>query len=293
MTNDDVVTWAELWRTTEQVIGSRVEARWLCEHASGLDGDEFAAALHEAATVRMVRHLDDMVARYRAGEPLAYVMGRWAFRHLDVMVDPRVLIPRPETELLVDVVMQTMPSPVEGALRLVDLGTGSGVIGLSLAHELWHLRPEVWLTDVSNDALDVARANLAGLGRAGSNVRVAQGSWYHALPTSLQGTCDALVANPPYIAFDDPELDDSVRDFEPHRALFADDDGLGDLRVIVTQAPRWLSPGGVLVMEIGHRQGDTVSDMMRLAGFDEVEVRTDLAGRPRIAIGRQPKRAAI
>ncbi len=293
MSDGGVVTWAELWRRTEQVLGSRVEARWLCEHGSGLDGEEFLAALDEAATVGMVRHLDDMVARYRAGEPLAYVMGRWAFRHLDVMVDPRVLIPRPETELLVEVVAEMMPRVVDGVARLVDLGTGSGVIGLSLAQELWHLRPEVWLTDVSGDALDVARANMAGLGRAGSLVRVAQGSWFEALPDHLAGTFHAVVSNPPYVAVGDPELDPSVRDWEPHQALFADHDGLGDLRVITAQAPSWLAPGGVLIVEIGHRQGEAVVDMMRHAGLDHVEVRTDLAGRPRIALGRQPNRAAI
>lgn len=294
MTDDEQhITWAELWRDTEQAVGSRVEARWLCEHASGLDGDEFVQELHERATVRMVQHLDAMVARHRAGEPLAYVMGRWAFRHLDVMVDRRVLIPRPETELLVDVVIEALPEVAHGPLRLADLGTGSGVIGLSLAQELWRRSPEVWLTDVSQDALEVARANLAGLGRAGAGVRLAQGSWFEALPSDLRGSFHAVVANPPYIAVGDDELDHAVREWEPSTALFGGDDGLAHLRTIVTEAPHWLMPDGVLAMEIGHRQGPDVSELFQQAGFVEVTVRPDLAGRPRMVLGRQPKRAAI
>jgi release factor glutamine methyltransferase len=289
----DTVTWAQLWRQTEQVLGSRTEARWLCEHASGLDGDEFVEVLGEEATVRMVNHLDTMVSRYRAGEPLAYVMGRWAFRHLDLMVDRRVLIPRPETELLVDVVVQRLPDPGDDRLRLVDLGTGSGAIGLSLAHELWHRQPEVWLTDASLDALEVARANLAGIGRAGSGVRLSEGPWFHALPQHLQGTLHAVVSNPPYVAVDDPELDPSVRDWEPTMALLAGDDGLADLQVIIEHTPQWLVTGGVVALEIGYRQGDAVAALLQHAGFVEVDIQPDLAGRPRIAVGRQPKRAAI
>lgn len=291
-TEGDTVTWAQLWRQTEQAVGSRTEARWLCEHASGLDGDEFAQALGEEATLRMVNHLDAMVARYRAGEPLAYVMGRWAFRHLDLMVDRRVLIPRPETELLVDVVVQRLPDPGADRLRLVDLGTGSGAIGLSLAHELWARGPEVWLTDASSDALEVARANLAGLGRAGSGVRLSQGRWFEALPHHLRGTLHAVVSNPPYVAVDDPELDTSVRDWEPAMALLAGHDGLADLQVIIEGAPQWLEAGGLVALEIGYRQGDAVAALLQQAGFVDVDIHPDLAGRPRMALGRQPKRAA-
>lgn len=292
-TAGEIVTWAQLWRETEQAVGSRTEARWLCEHASGLDGDEFADALGEAATVRMVHHLDGMVGRYRAGEPLAYVMGRWAFRHLDLMVDRRVLIPRPETELLVDMVVQRLPDPGGDRLRLVDLGTGSGAIGLSLAHELWHRQPEVWLTDASPEALEVARANLAGIGRAGSGVRLGEGPWFRALPHHLQGTFHAVVSNPPYVALHDPELDPSVRDWEPAMALLAGHDGLADLQAIIEHAPKWLVAHGVVALEIGYRQGDAVAELLRHAGFVDVDIQPDLAGRPRMALGRQPKRAAI
>jgi release factor glutamine methyltransferase len=290
---DRHATWADLWRETEQAVESRVEARWLCEQACGLDGDEFLAALGDPVTVRMVQHLDAMVARYRAGEPLAYVMGRWAFRHLDVMVDSRVLIPRPETELLVDLVVESLSMPSAEPVRLADLGTGSGVIGLSLAQELWRHRPEVWLTDSSVEALDVARANVAGIGRAGSGVRLAHGFWFDALPPTLKGGLHAVVANPPYIAFGDPEVQASVRDWEPADALFSGSDGLDDLRTIIAEAPNWLAPEGILALEIGYRQGPAVVELMDQAGLTEVQVRPDLAGHPRMALGRQPNRAAI
>jgi len=282
----DELTWRELWSSTTEVLGSRPEARWLCETASGLDGDEFLAALDEKATVRMVAHLDHMVARYRGGEPLAHVMGRWSFRRLELMIDRRVLIPRPETELVAE---RAIGLARQFTPRLVaDLGTGSGAIGLSLAAELSIDGTEVWLTDASSDALDVARANAAGLGRAAANVRFAQGSWLDALPTELRGRFDVIVANPPYIAIDDPEVETSVREWEPHEALFSGADGLDDIRVIVAGAREWLKPGGWLVVEFGHRQGAAVKELAERAGFVDVVVEHDLASRDRFLTAHHP-----
>jgi release factor glutamine methyltransferase len=256
----------------------------LCETACGLDGDEFTEALDEPATERMVKNLDEMVGRYRSGEPLAYVMGRWSFRRVELMVDRRVLIPRPETELVAEAAIELARrvSP----RRVVDLGTGSGAIGLSLADELPIDNTEVWLTDASTDAIDVARANAAGLGRAAVNVRFAQGSWWSALPSELRGTFDVVVSNPPYIAVDDPEVDESVREWEPASALFAGADGLDDVRAIMAGAREWLKPDGWLVMEIGYRQGDAVLALAREFGLVDGEVRNDLAGRPRLLLTR-------
>ncbi|MBM3800655.1 MAG: peptide chain release factor N(5)-glutamine methyltransferase, partial [Actinobacteria bacterium] len=232
------LTWRQLWADTAKVLDDRPAARWLCETACGLEGDEFTAALDEAATERMVRHLDEMVGRYRSGEPLAYAMGRWTFRRVELMIDRRVLIPRPETELVAETAIELARrvSP----RRVADLGTGSGAIGLSLADELPIDNTEVWLTDASADALDVARANAAGLGRSAANVRFAQGSWWSALPNELRGTFDVVVSNPPYIAVDDAEVDESVREWEPASALFAGADGLDDIRVIMKGAREWL-----------------------------------------------------
>jgi len=281
------VTWRTLLNETIEVLGERPQARWICETACGLDGDEFLAELDEPATERMVAQLDAMVARYRAGEPLAYVMGHWSFRTIDLMVDRRVLIPRPETEMVAGRALE-LARGVAGQRRVVDLGTGSGAIGLSLAAELPIMGTEVWLTDYSTDAVDVARANAIGLGRAAANVRVIHGSWFDALPVDVRGEIDVVVSNPPYIADGDAEVAESVLEYEPHTALFAGDDGLDDVRTIARDARDWLRSGGWLVMEIGYQQGDAVKALLEGFGFVDVAIANDLTGRPRIAEGRNP-----
>lgn len=292
---DGTITWRQLWTETETLVGDRVIARWLCEEASGADAGEFVDELDTPATERGVHHLDAMVLRVRDGEPVQYVLGHWAFRHLDLMVDRRVLIPRPETEQLVEHALRAARE-TGVPLVCVDLGTGSGAIGLSLVAELPLEGCTVWLTDASTDALDVARANAAGLGRRSVNVRFAQGSWFDALPHELRGALDLVVANPPYIAEGDPAVESSVRDWEPHTALFAGADGLAAVREIALGAPQWLGPGGTLLLEIGHDQRDAVTQALLAAGLVDVEVLADLAGRDRFAVARapqtQPKRAA-
>lgn len=278
------ITWRELWKNTAEIVGDRSVARWLCETASGCDAREFDAELDQLVSARSGLHLDAMIRRVVDGEPVQYVMGRWAFRHLDVMVDSRVLIPRPETELIVDHVtafLQLRPQPHV----IADLGTGSGVIGLSLLHELPLGSADVWMTDASPDAIDVARANAAGIGRPAAKAHFAVGSWCHALPSSLKGSCDVVVSNPPYIAINDAEVDASVLNHEPHSALFAGDDGLGDIRVLLTQVPEWLAPGGMFITEMGYTQADVVREEFLRAGFVNVETHNDLAGKPRFTAG--------
>jgi release factor glutamine methyltransferase len=283
----DAVTWRTLLNETIEVLGERPQARWICETACGLDGDEFLAELDEPATQRMVAQLDAMIARYRAGEPLAYVLGHWSFRTIELMVDRRVLIPRPETEVVAGRALDLARSFTERR-RVVDLGTGSGAIGLSLAAELPLTNTEIWLTDYSVDAVDVARANAIGLGRVAANVRVVHGSWFDALPVDVRGEIDVVVSNPPYIANGDPEVAESVLEYEPHTALFAGDDGLDDVRTIARDARNWLRSGGWLVMEIGYRQGDAVKALLEGFGYLNVAIANDLTGRPRIAEARNP-----
>jgi release factor glutamine methyltransferase len=303
------ITWRELWGETAQtidewhgaqrlgVVESRRIARFLCEAASGAEGTEFLEILEDPATERTVHQLDAMVARLGAGEPLQYVLGRWGFRHLDLMVDRRVLIPRPETEQVVDVALaiardlrrELRALGAHRSLTIADLGTGSGAIGLSLAQELPIGAADVWLTDASADALDVARANAAGLGRNAACIRTATGSWCAALPAELLGTFDLIVSNPPYVADDDPGLEDVVREWEPHGALFGGGDGLDQTRAIAEQAIAWLAPGGALVLEISDRNGAAVAELLTSLGYVAVRVDADLAGRDRIA---QAKRAA-
>ena len=283
------ITWRDVLADAAVRLSDPNEARWLCEHASGLDGAEFVAAFDETPTTAMMASLDRMLSRRLAGEPLQYVMSRWAFRHLDLFVDPRVLIPRPETEVIVDHALAALASTA-APQRVVDLGTGSGAIGLAIAAESHPREVEVWLTDASQDALDVARANVATLGRLGSRVKIAHGSWWNALPTQLAQSIDVAVCNPPYIAPDDPEVSSAVTDWEPHSALFAEDHGLADIRTVIAGANQWLRVGGVLIFEIGYRQAAAVTNDMVAAGFVEVVTHRDLAGRDRFVVGKLSSR---
>jgi release factor glutamine methyltransferase len=232
-----------------------------------------------------------MVARRQSGEPLQYVLGHWPFRHLDLLVDHRVLIPRPETEQLVDVALGLAREQAP-PLVVADLGTGSGAIALALASELHRADATVWACDSSPAALEVAAANLAGIGRAGTIVRISAGSWYEALPDELRGRLGMVVSNPPYIGRHDPAVEDGVRAWEPRDALFAGDDGLDALREILGAAAAWLRPGGALVSEIGSDQGEPVAELARGAGLIDVAIEKDLAGHVRFVVARRGVDAA-
>lgn len=292
--SDGPVTWRALWDDTTGRVGDRQRARWLCEEASGAFGDEFRDVIDEPATDRMLAHLDAMLARLATGEPLQYVLGHWSFRRLDLMVDRRVLIPRPETELLAGLAIERARAAFDrrGSDRThvtcIDLGTGSGAVGLSLAFEMPRGAAEVWLTDASPDALDVARANAAGIGIAGGGVRFAEGSWFDAVPERLRGEVDVIVSNPPYVADGDPDVEAMVRDWEPSLAVYSGSEGLEAHRTIVAGAVQWLRGGGSLLLEIGSRQGPLVAGLFAAAGLVDVEVHRDLAGLDRIVTGRTP-----
>ena len=271
--------------------GPDLEARRIVEEASGLSGAELVLAADEPVTERVVAHVEAMVARRQTGEPLQYVVGRWGFRRLDLLVDRRVLIPRPETEQLVDHALAELeplaagrPWPKrrgEASCLTLDLGTGSGAIALALVDECPAVA--VWGVERSPDALAVARANLAGLGRAGARVRLAEGSWFDPLPTELAGTVDVIVANPPYVAEVD-RLPDEVRRWEPVDALISGPTGLEAIERIAGEASQWLRPGGVLVVEIGETQGEAAVAVARNAGLADVEVRRDLNDRDRFLV---------
>jgi release factor glutamine methyltransferase len=275
-----VSTWRSLRDAARARLGDDQEVRWIVERASGLTAAEQVSALDAVADDRHAASFEAMVARREAGEPLQYVLGRWGFRTLDLFVDPRVLIPRPETEVVAGFAIDAVPP----GGRVVDLGTGSGAIALSIAAERWP-DVEVWATDASEDAIAVARANLAALGRRGSVVRLAVGDWFDALPGELRGTFDVVVANPPYVP-DGALVARQVRDHEPHLALFGGPDGLDPARRVVAEAPAWLRPGGTLVVEMGEDQGEALAAAARAAGFAEVEVRQDLTERDRALVAR-------
>jgi release factor glutamine methyltransferase len=276
-----VRTWRALLAEAASTDGlDDVDARRIVERASGWDGGELALHLDDAPSERAIAHFDAMVARRATGEPLQYVVGEWGFRTLDLYVDRRVLIPRPETEAVVQAAIDAVGAPGGGGITAVDLGTGSGAIALSVAVELG---AEVWATDASADALAVARANVAGCGV--TTVRLCEGDWYGALPPELRGRVDLIVSNPPYVASGD-ELPDVVRDWEPAGALVAGPTGLEDIERIVRDAPEWLARRGVLVVELAPHQAHAVAQLARAAGFDDVDVHPDLAGRPRALVAR-------
>lgn len=277
--NGTGLSWAGLRREASDrlraagVASPEAEARWLVEEAApDLDGP---------VTNRAIAHFDAMLGRREAGEPLQYVLGHWAFRALDLLVDRRVLIPRPETEVVAEVAIGELRRL--DARLAVDLGTGSGAIALTLVDEVKSV--EVWAVDRSPEALEVARANIAGIGRAGARVRLAEGDWFAALPVELRGRLDVVVANPPYVA-DGDDLPAEVREWEPVSALLAGADGLDHLRRIVAEAPTWLTRHGALVVELAPSQAATVAGLARAAGFTEVEVRADLTGRDRLVVAR-------
>lgn len=261
----------------------QVEARRLVEEASGYEGARHHEVLDRVPEPSQVANMERMLTRRLAGEPLQYALGSWSFRGLDLMVDSRVLIPRPETEVVAEVAI-TEAERLGGAPLCVDLGTGSGAIAMSLVADL----PEavVYATDVSADALEVASANLGGLGRAAARVRLREGWWYDALDDELQGQVGLVVSNPPYVA-DHEVLPAEVADHEPGGALFSGPTGLECIEAVVCGAGEWLAVTGTVVVEIApHQAGDAIG-LASSCGFPDVAVVKDLAGRDRVLVARR------
>jgi release factor glutamine methyltransferase len=243
---------------------------WLLAH-----GDDPLARAQEAAFLALAK-------RRREGEPVAYLTGVREFWGLPLRVTPAVLIPRPETESLVELALAHLP--VERELRVLDLGTGSGAIALALASE--RLRLRVLATDISSEALAVAEDNAGRLGIV--NVEFARSDWYAGLPAAWRDVAfDLIASNPPYVAMDDPHLREGDVRFEPAAALAAGGDGLAALREIVAGACVHLAPGGTLAVEHGYDQAEQARELFARAGFAEIVVVKDLGGIPRVAAGRR------
>ena len=220
-----------------------------------------------------------MLTRRLTGEPLAYVVGHCGFWSLDLKVSPSTLIPRPETELLVELAIQLQFN--QKNIQVLDLGTGTGAIALAIASE----RPswQITATDQSREIIDLARSN--ALRNAIGNVCFQVGSWYQPLQGS-GATFDLIISNPPYIESDDPHLGQGDVRFEPLSALVADNDGLADLQHIAINAMQYLKPAGILMVEHGYLQGESVRELFLATGFSGVETHRDLAGHERVTLGR-------
>ncbi|AXQ46769.1 peptide chain release factor N(5)-glutamine methyltransferase [Pseudomonas vlassakiae] len=216
--------------------------------------------------------------RRRAGEPVAYILGQQGFWKLDLEVAPHTLIPRPDTELLVETALELQPA---SPAKVLDLGTGTGAIALALASDCpaW----QVTAVDRVEEAVALAERNRQRLGL--SNVRVLVSHWFGSLAGQR---FDLILSNPPYIRAEDPHLVEGDVRFEPSSALVAGSDGLDDLRVIVAQAPEHLVPGGWLLLEHGYDQATDVRALLAAQGFTEVASRKDLGGHERISLGRLP-----
>jgi len=258
--------------------GARAEAEILLAHCLGCDRTALWARPETAVPSAVAAACRALARRRAAGEPVAYLVGHRGFWTLELEVTPAVLIPRPETELLVEQVLAAFPA--DAPVRLVDLGTGSGAIALAVAAE----RPcwEILATDAAADALAVARRNAARLGLAAVAFRL--GDWTQACRRGERFS--VIVSNPPYVAEGDPHLAEGDLPWEPRAALVAGPDGLDAIRRLVATAPAHLAPGGWLLLEHGADQGAAVRAILAGAGLDAVHTVRDLAGLERVSGGR-------
>ena len=258
----------------------RLDAQMLLLHVLGQSPHQRAWLLaHDTDPLENApwAHAQTLASRRLQGEPLAYLTGHKEFYGLDLHVDPRVLVPRPDTETLVDWALAVLPPAGPNGVSALDLGTGSGAIALALKTR----RPDLKMhaLDFSEDALAVARDNAQ---RLGLEVQFQQGSWL----TGVQGRFTVIVSNPPYIAAEDAHLAALVH--EPLQALASGADGLDDLRRIIGDAPPRLLPGGWLLLEHGYDQAGVVRELLAHAGFEAVQSRCDLNGIERCSGGRLP-----
>lgn len=255
------------------------DARPLLAHAVGKPVSWLFAHGDETIEISALQRFRALLEARESGRPVAYLTGRRGFWTLDLAVTADTLIPRPETELLVELAIARVP--VSSPTRVADLGTGSGAIALAIAKE----RPEcrVIATDASRGALDIAISNAEGNGIR--NVEFRTGSWFSPLTGKR---FDLIASNPPYIAEGDPHLEEGDLRFEPAAALSSGADGLDAIRVIVGDAPTHLNTGGWLLLEHGLEQGAAIRELFEAAGFVDVATERDLESRDRVTLGRRP-----
>ena len=252
----------------------RHEVKWLFEEYGANERPELSRA----------------IARRVAGEPLQYILGHWPFRNLDLLVDPRALIPRPETEELVTRALSEVRRQQLGGVKIMDLGCGTGAIGLSLVQELSidGIKTELISVDLSGEALALAREN--GDRHHLSKVEFIQSSWFESVDPNYLGTFNLITANPPYVGETEFATLDPILRHEPLMAIVSPTDnevpGFKDLAEIIAEAPRWLSANGILVCEHADIHREAVLAAAHQAGFAEAEDFDDLAGKPRTLIAR-------
>ncbi len=280
----DALDWTADYLGRRSVEHPRRSAEWLLSAATGLSRVELYVYFDRPLTPQERAVFRASIERRAAGEPLQYVTGEMPFRHLVLRVRPGVFIPRPETEVLVDVALEAFAG-VE-APTVLDLCTGSGAVAVSLAQEVPAAR--VFATDVNPDAVELARENAE---RAGvlERVTVLEGNLFAPLPADLRGAMDAVFANPPYVPSGDlSDLPGEVAAHEPHSALDGGADGLDVARRILDGAREWLRPGGTLAIELDETRVTAAAGEAEVAGYRNVRVVKDLTGRDRVVGARTP-----
>ncbi|MBA3564722.1 MAG: peptide chain release factor N(5)-glutamine methyltransferase [Gammaproteobacteria bacterium] len=255
----------------------RLDAEVLLAHALGQPRSFLRAWPEKAPSAKYAQAFADLVARRAAGAPVAYLTGEREFFSLPLAVNPSVLIPRPETELLVELALERIA--LDADLQILDAGTGSGAIALAIARE--RPRCRVVASDVSFAALTIAKWNAGRLGLG--DVAFVAGDWLAPFPAR---SFNLIVSNPPYVPDADPHLEQGDVRAEPRMALAAGTDGLDAIRIIARQAARCLRPGGSLILEHGHDQGEAVADILQRSGFRKLQAARDLGGQARAACGQ-------
>jgi release factor glutamine methyltransferase len=275
----DALAWTAEYLAGKGDSVPRRSAEWLLSAATGLSRIELYAYHDRPLSDAERLLLREGVKRRAAGQPLQYVTGEMPFRHLVVHIRPGVLIPRPETEVLVDEALKAIAGRSDPIV--VDLCTGSGCVALSIAQEV--LEARVWATDISSLACDVARENALRLGLA-ERVAIGEGDLFAGVPAQLRGEIDLVVANPPYIPSADlAQLPSEVGGHEPHLALDGGPDGLGVARRIWSEARQWLKPGGAIALELDEGRVSSAGKEI-VEWYSEVRVVSDLAGKPRVLV---------
>ena len=274
-----MILWSADYLAAKGVENHRLDAEWLLARALGVERLQLYLQYDRPLSLAEREAFKPLLRRRAGREPLQYILGRTAFRELELAIEPGVLIPRPETEVLVEEVLSWARSRDRKLESVLDVGTGSGAVALSLALEGGCAR--VVATDVSQAALDLARENAKRHG-VGRQVEFLHGSLFEPLEPGER--FDVVVSNPPYIeAGEEPKLQPEVREWEPKEALFAGEDGLEVIRPLVTGAADKLLPGGLLALEVGSTQTETVAGLLEATGaFAEIRTRRDLSGRPRV-----------
>ncbi len=256
--------------------GANVEANLLCQHLLNVNRAWLISHESETLTSKQQAAFEALVQRRLKGEPIAYILGSREFYGLPLKTTPATLIPRPDTETLVEAALAKIPQ--NASLNILDLGTGTGAVALVIASE----RPQTKVTavDASPEALKVATENAQSLNLC--NVRLIESNWFSAL---VSEKFDVIVSNPPYIAQDDEHLKQGDLRFEPLSALASGADGLDDIRKIIQDAPDFLNPNGWLMLEHGYDQADAVAALLNARGFRQIDHVKDIAGTLRVTFG--------